>query len=397
MKKLAANERLSIYLRLIVVISALSLVFLSLPVNPALPAASAPATAATATLDPPLAITPTNTAPAAQAPLRTATPSASTATPQPALTVSVSNPDTLKFVFPTQGPLPISLWRPPPYDLPWAPGPHDHFYFARPIAANKVNWPLPDYRYGGTMDDNDHLTIHTGIDIEAPFGTPVLAAGDGTVVWAGYGLESMSHNPNDPYGMAVLIRHNFGYQGNRLDTVYGHMSEIDVVAGEKVKVGTRIGLVGETGNATGPHLHFEVRVEENNFFYFQNPELWLVPPQGWGILVGRVMDSWGNLIHRLDIRVTSKTSDQDWTVRTYGNETVKSDPYYQENMVLSDLPAGDYTLSIPYGGGTFHQDITIYPGRVSYYTFKGFYLFKTQLPPTQAPDFLGTATPTPAH
>jgi murein DD-endopeptidase MepM/ murein hydrolase activator NlpD len=247
-----SNGRLAIYLRLIVVISALALLFLSLPINPALLAVSAPV--ATSTLAPvaTISLTPIATQPAAYFPLNAVTP-VETATLQP--TLSVSNPDTLRFVFPTQGPLPISLWRPPPYDRPWAPGPHDHFYFARPIATNEVNWPSADYRYGGTVDTDQHI-IHTGIDIGAPFGTPVLAAGDGTVVWAGFGLEGMSPNPKDPYGMAVLIRHDFGFQGHRLDTVYGHMSEIDVVAGEKVKAGTRIGLVGQTGQATGPHLHF---------------------------------------------------------------------------------------------------------------------------------------------
>jgi len=97
---------------------------------------------------------------------------------QPATPVS----DPLRFVFPTPQPAPVSAWRPPLYPTPWAPTPYDHFYFARPIAANEINWPLADYRYGGVFFDN---VVHTGVDIPAPRGTPVLAAGPGRVTWAG--------------------------------------------------------------------------------------------------------------------------------------------------------------------------------------------------------------------
>ena len=91
-------------------------------------------------------------------------------------------PDPLRFVFPDTGPAPVSAWRPPLYPIPWAPTPYDHFYFARPIAADEVNWPLWDYRYGGTFFEN---VVHTGVDIPAPQGTPVLAAGSGKVIQAG--------------------------------------------------------------------------------------------------------------------------------------------------------------------------------------------------------------------
>jgi murein DD-endopeptidase MepM/ murein hydrolase activator NlpD len=117
-------------------------------------------------------------------------------------------------LFPTPGPEPISLWRPPLYEAPWALGPHDHFYFSRPIAADVVNWPLADYRYGGMFMDTD--IVHTGIDIPNPRGTPVLAAAAGKVVWAGYGLFTGNNNPNDPYGLAITIQHDFGYQSQRL-------------------------------------------------------------------------------------------------------------------------------------------------------------------------------------
>lgn len=128
----------------------------------------------------------------------------------------------LRFTLPTPGPAPISLWRPPLYETPWALGPHDHFYFNRPIASDVVNWPVADYRYGGTFFSSD--IVHTGVDIPAPRLTPVLAAGPGRVVWAGYGLYYGNNDPNDPYGLAVTIRHDFGFQGQRLYTVYAHIN-----------------------------------------------------------------------------------------------------------------------------------------------------------------------------
>ena len=98
--------------------------------------------------------------------------------------------------------------------------PYDHFYFDRPIGANQTNWPLGRYRYGYML----YSEPHTGVDIPAPRGTPILAAGPGTVTWAGYKDLAITRNvENDPYGIAVAIKHDFGYQGNDLYTVYGHM------------------------------------------------------------------------------------------------------------------------------------------------------------------------------
>ncbi|MDX1436114.1 MAG: M23 family metallopeptidase, partial [Anaerolineales bacterium] len=198
----------------------------------------------------------------------------------------------LKFTFPTAMPPPISAWRPPLYEIPWAPTPNDHFYFSRPIAADEINWPLEDYRYGGVFFDDN---IHTGVDIPAPQGTPVIASAPGKVVKAGYGVYTGRNNPDDPYGLAVVIRHDFGYEGNPLYTVYGHLSQIDVLEGQRVDTGELLGLVGQTGFTTGPHLHFEVRIGENRFLTTRNPELWVAPPLGWGVLVGRVEDTNGRL------------------------------------------------------------------------------------------------------
>ncbi len=88
--------------------------------------------------------------------------------------------------------------------------------------------------------------IHTGTDIAAPLGTPVIAAMTGRVLLADF---------LGGYGMVVAIEHAQGTQ----QTLYAHLSELFVKPGEQVKQGTVIGRVGTTGNSTGPHLHFELR------------------------------------------------------------------------------------------------------------------------------------------
>jgi len=88
--------------------------------------------------------------------------------------------------------------------------------------------------------------MHPGIDISASYGSPVTAAGNGAVIFAG----------RDPgYGGLVIVDH-----GGRLDTLYGHLSALYVREGQSVRCGQAIGAVGATGRATGAHLHYEVRV-----------------------------------------------------------------------------------------------------------------------------------------
>ena len=300
----------------------------------------------------------------------------------------------LRFVLPSPGEEPVSGWRPPLYPVPWAVYSYDHFYFTRPNPADQVNWPQPDYRYGGIFFANE---VHTGVDIDANIGTPVLAAGSGTVVWAGGGFYTgIPDNTTDPYGLAVSIQHNFGYQGKPLFTVYAHMSRVDVTVGQRVDSGQQLGLVGETGNTTGPHLHFEVRLEYNLYHHTLNPELWLAPPQGWGVLVGRLIQQNGVLLSSFPVQVISEETGRVRQVRTYGTETINPDPHYQENMVLSDLPAGLYRISVIFDGRDHQFWVEILPGQVTYFTYTMYGDFQLAAPPTPALDFVPT-TPTPTH
>ncbi len=87
--------------------------------------------------------------------------------------------------------------------------------------------------------------FHSGVDIGAPMGAPIVATGSGTIVSAGW---------LGGYGKAIVIQHN-----GVLQTLYGHLSEVFVQPGQQIEQGTVIGRVGSTGNSTGPHLHFETR------------------------------------------------------------------------------------------------------------------------------------------
>ena len=111
-------------------------------------------------------------------------------------------------------------------------------------------WPV-EGRIGSSFGEredpfNGEGAFHSGIDIDAPFGTPVRAAADGDIA---------SASVVSGYGREIVVNH-----GHDVETLYGHLSSIAVLPGEHVSRGQVIGYVGESGRATGPHLHYEVRV-----------------------------------------------------------------------------------------------------------------------------------------
>jgi murein DD-endopeptidase MepM/ murein hydrolase activator NlpD len=89
-------------------------------------------------------------------------------------------------------------------------------------------------------------SFHTGLDLLASYGTAVGAAGSGAVTFGGW---------LDGYGQLVVVQHVLG-----VSTYYAHLSRIAVAVGQRIGTGQLLGRVGMTGHATGPHLHFEVRV-----------------------------------------------------------------------------------------------------------------------------------------
>jgi murein DD-endopeptidase MepM/ murein hydrolase activator NlpD len=136
-----------------------------------------------------------------------------------------------------------------------------------PVLAStgRLLWPIPHatitqgfgptpYAFEASYAGFPHF--HTGIDLAVPLGTPVFAAADGVVMLA----RPMADGNGTlvGYGNYVIIQHDAG-----LKTLYGHLLTIGVKEGDIVHRGQLVGLVGSTGNSTGPHTHFEVRIENS--------------------------------------------------------------------------------------------------------------------------------------
>jgi murein DD-endopeptidase MepM/ murein hydrolase activator NlpD len=331
------------------------------------------------------------------------TPSAPTET-EVSLNLATLTPTSIPLLTPTSTPLPVTpdfsgvtdpgkdfdAWRPPVYPVPWVPSPYDHFYFTNPIAAYDIDSAFSTYGYGDVFFDD---VVHTGIDIPGDIGTPILAAGDGMVIYADMGIYRGGNNYyDDPYGKAVVIEHSFTYQGEPLFTLYAHLDEILVEKGQQVKAGELIGLMGKTGKTTGPHLHFEVRLGKNDYFATRNPDLWISPPQGWGILVGQILTYEGRpheqqlvYLHRSEDDLRGDEADDIlWIGKSYQNEAINFDPYYKENLTISNIPAGTYYLSIPVTeiGFAYQKMVEIKPGQVTFVKFNVWKGFTDYLPPT---------------
>lgn len=112
-----------------------------------------------------------------------------------------------------------------------------------------LSWPAAG-GITGSFGERRPGHMHAGIDIDGNTGDPVWAAGAGVVVLAGGAPSGYSG-----YGTMVVIDHGYG-----MSTLYAHLSRLDVRPGASVKAGERVGSVGSTGNSTGSHLHFEVRI-----------------------------------------------------------------------------------------------------------------------------------------
>ena len=147
-----------------------------------------------------------------------------------------------------------------------------------------------------------------------------------------------------------------------------------------------------SGKTTGPHLNFEVRVGKNEYFSSRNPDLWISPPQGWGILVGQILTYGGRLLEQQpvylyrmgDTEPQDESSNQLWIGKSYQNQAINSDPYYRENLSIANIPAGTYMVSIPvtYIGLSYQEVIEIHPGQVTFFKFNLWRGFTGDTPPT---------------
>jgi hypothetical protein len=247
-----------------------------------------------------------------------------------------------------------------------------HFVFRRPVDPSANNAIDQTYRYGTTQDDKREP--HHGIDFPNKQGTSVLAAGDGKVVVAGNDKLALYGWVTSFYGNLVVIEHPLpGFNGT-VYTLYGHLYKIKVSPGQQVKAGDPIGEVGATGIAIGSHLHFEVRIGANTYKSTRNPELWLQPPDGMGVLAGRVLDGRGKpvksavTIQRLDENGATLL-DPIFEAETYARESLNSDDVFHETFAVGELATGMYRLTLIYNGKLYEQKVKIEPGKLTLITF----------------------------
>ena len=248
-----------------------------------------------------------------------------------------------------------------------------HAWFIRPIDPDTGN-PYIDgtYRYGSTMGGN--FQQHQGIEFNNPAGMPVLAVGGGVVVYAGEAEAG---------ALTVAIRHDRQWEGQHVFSVYYHNRALDVSVGQRVSAGDVIAHVGNTGRATNDHLHLEVHVApspdsaaivnpaERFPPHTVNPQLWLQPMPGTGIVAGRVVDGLGTPVQgaRVHGLVLAYPEETPFSFAETYRDRARGDPAYGENFAVGDVPAGDYLLGVDIEGGRVWRRVRVEPGMVTWVEF----------------------------
>ena len=239
-----------------------------------------------------------------------------------------------------------------------------HFILQRPIDPPANDSVDTTYRYASTA--NGTREPHHGVEFLNKYGTPVHAAADGVVVFAGPDAEAVYSPWGNFYGNVIVIKHE-----NDLYTLYAHLSKIEVQAGEVVQVGQKIGEVGQTGVAIGSHLHFEVRRDDvENYFSTQNPELWLTPEVNdqrvqYGVLMISIIDADSKFQYaELTLKHTPTTLDKlgkTYYLDTYVNEMATG----AENAAMSDLMPGRYRIALKLNGHLYERWVEVQSGKLT--------------------------------
>ena len=255
-----------------------------------------------------------------------------------------------------------------------------HFLLDRPIAQAGTVTIDPTYPYGSTQ--NGARPPHHGVEFYNASGTPVLAAADGLVIVAGDDKGGAPYSPSPNfYGNLIILEHHLPVVNQPVYTLYGHLSKIEVQSGQNVRAGEKIGEVGASGAAIGSHLHFEVRLGENNYDSNRNPVLWLKPLSGedgnpYGLVVGQFVDAQRNSLYYLSLNIqyfpeVGGPQATAYAVETYAPEKqpVHADDQWQENFALGDLPAGHYRISFIWAGVLYERWVEVQPGKLTVVMF----------------------------
>ena len=252
-----------------------------------------------------------------------------------------------------------------------------HTWFRRPIALTDQPFIDQTYRFGSTMGGN--FQPHQGVEFNNADGTPVHAIGDGVVVHSG---------PAERGALTVAIKHDRRLKADGrplfLFSVYYHNSKLLAPVGQRVKAGDVIALVGNTGRATNDHLHLEVHASPFDSTrlivdsavryppHNTNPELWIEPLPGTGMIAGQVWDSAGKPVYQARIYGLVKPEPQETPfsfIETYGPRN-HSDPIYEEHFGISDVPPGTYVLGVEIGGKRVFRQVKVDAGNLTWVEFR---------------------------
>jgi murein DD-endopeptidase MepM/ murein hydrolase activator NlpD len=259
----------------------------------------------------------------------------------------------------------VEGWNPPPLEVPIARQRFDHYWMIRPVAPNNSNFGLSYYPFGSN-GPGDNLRIHHGTDLANPIGVEVFAAADGTVIWADKGHFN-EYESITAYGNTVVIQHDFGFEGETVYTLYAHLSAFIVTPGQYVHSGDVIGLIGATGQVSGPHVHFEVRIGRDSYYSVYNPDLWIAPYAGTGVVAGRVALENGDPAYDGDVTLINLSTGR--IVRqttTYAGFGVNGDVNWNENFAIPDVPSGHYLVAVRHGGQLWSDELDVIVGTTNW-------------------------------
>jgi murein DD-endopeptidase MepM/ murein hydrolase activator NlpD len=242
------------------------------------------------------------------------------------------------------------------------------FILKRPIAPPGNDVIDRFYPYGST--EAGSREAHHGVEFENASGTPVLAAAPGTVFYAGNDSSRKFSPWANFYGNLVVLQHSpTNGQFNYLYTLYAHLSKLTVSTGQSVSVGEIIGAVGATGTAAGSHLHFELRLDPDDYFSTLNPELWLAPRSGNGTLVILAPDAVGATAFPSFkvqyFREKNLPLITFFTADGYAPETVNPLSPWNEVAAIGDQPAGWYRITSIWNFIHLERWVQIEPGMLT--------------------------------
>ncbi len=242
-----------------------------------------------------------------------------------------------------------------------------HFWLSKPLPGGGRTLINQRFPYG--WDENGRLLLHNGVDIAEELGTPVLAVADGTVVVAQEDLNAWYGWRCDWYGHLVVLELDQQWQDQPIYALYGHVLNIQVEAGQRVKRGDPLAEVGFGGAATNPHLHFELRLAENQFDATRNPMLWIEPGSTRGVIAGRLVDPEGRPWQGVPLALVSLGGDggkySTWSYLGDPQDLANSDQGWAENFVYADVLPGEYDLYTSIQGVDYRQSLTVESGQVT--------------------------------